>query len=76
MLSDKAVTMFNDLSLLEEDKRSQTQTEYWNFFLRYSAAERPEADPEQESKILRSPAELLRSSWYLNKNILTVQIKR
>ena len=76
MLSDKAVTMFNDLSLLEEDKRSQTQTEYWNFFLRYSAAERPEADPEQESKILRyPPAELLRSSWYLNKNILTVQIK-
>ncbi len=60
----------------EEAESSQTQTKFWNFFLRYSATERPEADPEQESKILRyPPAELLRSSWYLNKNILTVQIK-
>ncbi|MDD4324017.1 MAG: FHA domain-containing protein, partial [Eubacteriales bacterium] len=47
----------------------------WNFFLNYSAADCPLADPEQENKILRyPPPEILRSNWYLNKNVLTVQI--
>lgn len=48
----------------------------WNFYLNHSISDWPVADPEQESKILRyPPPEVLRSSWYLNKNVLTVQIK-
>ncbi|NLV99522.1 MAG: hypothetical protein GX034_06980, partial [Clostridiaceae bacterium] len=51
------------------------KSKIWNFFLNHSAADLPAADPEQESKILRyPPPELLHSNWYLNRNILTVQI--
>lgn len=47
----------------------------WYFLLNHFAADLPAADPEQENKILRyPPAELLRSNWYLNRNVLTVQI--
>ncbi len=53
-----------------------TNRKIWNFYLDHSVSDGAAADPEQESKILRySPSEVLPSSWYLNKNILTVQLK-
>lgn len=59
-------------------KQASTETKtgkIWNFYLNHSGCGRPLADPEQESKILRyPPSELLLSNWYLNRNVLTVQI--